>query len=246
VQRLISFILICFAAEQLSAQGFPTLERILLPVFAGPSPGAFGSLWTSELWIYNDDDEPAGVGYLFPPDTGQIAPKSSRSGVGNGPGYSPARFITVLASQAPRLQFNLRIRDLSRQAQTAGTEIPVVRESKFRSGRVILLNVPIDARFRQTLRLYEFLETGQRPGSVLVRFFRIGSPPDALVHEEGLTLAGPSSVVAYAQLGPFPPELFDASTVRIEIEPVTPNMRYWGFVSITNNETQHVTTVTPQ
>lgn len=245
MRRLISFILICFAAEQLSAQGFPTFERILLPVFADPSPGAFGSLWTSELSIYNDNDEPAGIiGGLSPPDAPDMLPKTGRTVAGVGD--ARAKFVTVLANKASRFHFNLRIRDVSRQAQTAGTEIPVVRESEFRSGRVILLNVPIDARFRQTLRIYELLETGQLPGSVLVRFFRLSNPPprDAFVREETLTLAG--RVVAYAQLGPFPPELFDAPTVWIEIEPLAPNMRYWGFVSITNNETQHVTTVTPQ
>lgn len=35
-------------------------------------------------------------------------------------------------------------------------------------------------------------------------------------------------------------------TVRAEIEPLTEGLRYWAFVSVTNNETQHVTTITPQ
>jgi hypothetical protein len=38
----------------------------------------------------------------------------------------------------------------------------------------------------------------------------------------------------------------DSARARIEIEPTLPDMRVWAFVSITNNETQHVTLVTPQ
>jgi hypothetical protein len=36
------------------------------------------------------------------------------------------------------------------------------------------------------------------------------------------------------------------SRLRIEIEPLAGTTRYWAFVSITNNETQHVTLVTPE
>lgn len=32
----------------------------------------------------------------------------------------------------------------------------------------------------------------------------------------------------------------------LEIEPVTPGLRYWAFVTVTNNATSHVTTITPQ
>lgn len=244
MRKLILVIVMCFAAQQTSAQGFPPLERILLPLFAEQTPGAYGSLWATEVWIYNDNDKPAGVGNLFPPDGSNILPKQSRSAVGYGPG--PARSITVLADEAPRLHFNLRVRDRSRQAQTAGTEIPVVRESEFLSGKVILLNVPAEERFRQMLRVYQFVGNGQAPGSVRVRFFRIGNVPDALVHEETLFLDAPGqSPLAYAQSA-LNPAILDASAVRIEMESLSPSMRYWGFVSVINNETQHVTTITPQ
>ncbi len=38
-------------------------------------------------------------------------------------------------------------------------------------------------------------------------------------------------------------ELHDAQKVRIEIEPQTTGIRYWAFVSVTNNETQQITTL---
>lgn len=246
MRKLILIVFVtCFATQQLFAQVVSPIERILLPIFAGETPGAFGSRWKSELWIYNDNDEPAGIGYLFPPDAGTISPKSSRSAVGDD--RSQVRVITVLVKDAARLHFNLRIRDLSRQMQTAGTEIPVVRESDLRSGKVVLANVPVDGKGRQTLRLYQLLEAGQRPGSLHLRFFRIGNVPDVLFHEETVTLVAPDySFLAYAQFGPIPTEVLDGSVVRIEIEPLSGNMKYWGFVTVTNNETQHVTTISPQ
>jgi hypothetical protein len=32
----------------------------------------------------------------------------------------------------------------------------------------------------------------------------------------------------------------------VEIEPLDPTTRYWAFASITNDETQHVTIVSPE
>lgn len=34
--------------------------------------------------------------------------------------------------------------------------------------------------------------------------------------------------------------------VRVEVEPLGEGARFWAFVSVTNNETQHVTLITPQ
>jgi hypothetical protein len=42
------------------------------------------------------------------------------------------------------------------------------------------------------------------------------------------------------------PELRDSALVHIELAPLSPEQRIWAFVSVTNNETQHVTTISPQ
>lgn len=42
------------------------------------------------------------------------------------------------------------------------------------------------------------------------------------------------------------PELSRIAGVKIELTPVTQGMRIWGFVTVTNNDTQQVTTVSPQ
>lgn len=41
------------------------------------------------------------------------------------------------------------------------------------------------------------------------------------------------------------PELAAAKAIWIEVAPVTPGLRIWALMSITNNETQQVTIVTP-
>jgi hypothetical protein len=33
--------------------------------------------------------------------------------------------------------------------------------------------------------------------------------------------------------------------LRVELEPLTPNLRWWGMVSATNNRSSDVTVVTP-
>jgi hypothetical protein len=36
-----------------------------------------------------------------------------------------------------------------------------------------------------------------------------------------------------------------SSNIVVEVEPVTPGLRFWAFVTVTDNETQHVLTITP-
>jgi hypothetical protein len=41
------------------------------------------------------------------------------------------------------------------------------------------------------------------------------------------------------------PQLASAQLLRIVLDPVSADLRFWAFVSVTNNETQHVTVITP-
>jgi hypothetical protein len=57
-----------------------------------------------------------------------------------------------------------------------------------------------------------------------------------------------TQAVGYASIGQFTdafPQLNGLDKVRVEVTPLTEGLRFWTFVSITNNETQHVTTITP-
>lgn len=142
---------------------------------------------------------------------------------------------------------NLRIQDISRQSSTFGTEIPTIRASAAATKAIDLFMVPSDENFRSLLRVYDF---DPAPGhAILVRLYKptftLTNPAtDQLLSETTLNFQVPSDTFNYpgfTQMG-IPA---DVSPVRVEIIPLTEGLRYWGFVSVTNNATQHVTLVTP-
>jgi len=67
------------------------------------------------------------------------------------------------------------VRDLSRQAEAFGTEVPVVREKDWKRGSLSLLNVRSDPRFRITLRVYLEDETDVF-GAAPIRVSRMSDP----------------------------------------------------------------------
>ena len=87
-------------------------------------------------------------------------------------------------------------------------------------------------------------------------FVEVASPTGVILHSEVVTLLFggawtneryppyPSVAVVFGleQIG----IQNGTETVRVRLEPVEPGMRYWAFATVTNNETQHVTTITPQ
>jgi hypothetical protein len=116
----------------------------------------------------------------------------------------------------------------------------------------------LTAGSRQTLRIYE-LDARVRQASVRVRMYRIapenrepGAAPDPLLGESTLGLQFPSpetldahpGYAAVSDLSSIAPP-GSATRVRLEIEPVTPGLRLWAFVTVVNNETQHATVITP-
>jgi hypothetical protein len=146
------------------------------------------------------------------------------------------------------VSFSLRVRDISRDAFSWGTEIPVIRQNELYSGTVQLLNVPVEQRFRLALRVYDF--DGRGSGRIAMRIFKLGSNTPLVETEIGLDQSYvvdevPPQVTFVNLVAAFP-QLSGAGGVRIELTPLTNPMRYWAFVSITNQETQQVTVVTPQ
>jgi hypothetical protein len=127
--------------------------------------------------------------------------------------------------------------DQSRTTQSFGTEIPIVRERQFTNGSTVLtlLNVPTDARFRNTLRIY-----GTAAAQVVVRV----SAPTISPVDSPVTLNAGENVFkpAAATFSSFPTGV-GLVTVTITV-PVQAHV--WAFVSVTNNDTQQITTITPQ
>lgn len=155
----------------------------------------------------------------------------------------------------------LRVQDISRQALTWGTSIPVVRERDLFTTRTLnLTDIVQNDRFRSLLRIYDFDPSGNGSSpdrEVLVRIYALGSSttgvnavPDRLLTERRETLrSSPPGAFFGPPMAQLPlwslPELNGFERVRLEITAVTPGLRFWAFVSITNNESQHVTAIAP-
>jgi len=225
-------------------------EQYLLPVFVEPVKGAFGSEFRTELRGLNTSpNQPIDLWGLeiacrfTPPVCNwleesmvQLQPIVGGADLLDYSVYqtgTPGRFLEVPRERVEDLSLTLRVYDTSRSAENRGTEIPIVRTSDFRRKPFALLGVPRDPRFRNTLRLYA---TG--PTTV-----RVSNDVDFEPHT--LTLPAGEHVFdpAYAQFTNFPT---GNGAMRVYIEPAENGPAVWGFISVTNNDTQHITTITPR
>ena len=133
-------------------------EPILFPVLFS-AEGAYGSRWEAEATVSNPAPWPVYAEYTLhqvgpciqdcdPP----FEPKSFEKFWG---GYPRGTVMWAPRSEASHLALALRIRDLSRQEEGYGIEVPVVRERDFIHGSNIhLLDVPLDPRYRVKVRIY--------------------------------------------------------------------------------------------
>lgn len=246
-------------------------EAILLPSYTrAPVPGAAGSQWSTELRVVNTSATPMELGK----DVFTLENVCAGEVCGDGPllpnvvyrpklvlpltfsDDPPAGVVYVHRDFASHLAFSLRVRDVTRPAQSWGTEIPAVRSSRMK-GTIDLLDVPMRSGYRQRLRLYGIASGGAADvsfraddGSVIAtRSIALRSPNGAL---GGLTPA------PYVRLGSarFPlqpayaevdlatiPELAGKDTVRIRAFSYG---QLWGFVTVTSSASNEVTTISPQ
>jgi IPT/TIG domain len=247
--------------------------RVLLPSYNCGLRGAQGSEWCAQLSLFNASPDPV-VAYPVYPDRDGLrisavsVPSRHFSNLGLlrviGKSFDEvaprsARVMYIDPARADDLRLNLRIYDDSRRQTTWGTEVPVVRERDLRTTAIEIFPVPLDPLFRQALRIYDPFRLGD--GEVEVRFYIAGD--GKLVATRRATLAVFERTMPYdgAVDQSFPglaelnnlmldvPELAAVSSteeLRIEVVPLTPRLRFWAMVSLTNNDTQHVTLLTPQ
>ncbi|HXI12001.1 MAG TPA: IPT/TIG domain-containing protein [Thermoanaerobaculia bacterium] len=246
-------------------------ERILVPIASSDFPGAYESFWVTRLSVYNDNDRvvqensellfysgifPRGSS-LLPSKKATILPPHALQAI--RPSWQPGVIVYARKDVADGLHFSLRIRDTTRQATAYGTEIPVVRERELRTGPIILLNLPVGERYRQSLRIYEVDRSSNTCGRVQLRLFDMSSGETLASREIELTNyeGRPCTVAEYldrhypngAQIHSLAqqllPERGSREFVGLELRPLSVGLRYWAFVTIGDNETQHVSTITP-
>lgn len=222
-------------------------ERVLIPVYFN-GPGAFGSQWKTDLSVRNDN------AYAVTPFGRSAVPARMSQPLTLDEPAPAGAILFIPRESSDALHFGALVRDTSRQAVDWGTEIPVVRERDFLSAAFYLLNVPRDPKFRLTLRIYGMdsvndsagvafysMSSGQRLGE----FFSV---PLTSANPCVRFVPCPSHEPAYAMIGDFQatfPGISGTDPVAIRIEPHS-EQPIWAFVTITNNETQHVTTISPQ
>jgi hypothetical protein len=216
-------------------------EPILFPVsFQGP--GALGSQWVTENFIswpgaFFRDPLPCCASFIAG-TWAQLLNNTNPWG----------NVLYAIRGTADDLDVSSRIRDTTRQAETAGTEVPVVRERDFRS-RLSFINVPVNSRYRVMLRLWAIGDDPHFNAALPVSLPSAPVPflPVPLAKIAGTAMwfgsidvtslltrtpSSPSTVQVY-------PTAYQAGAVSLAFPHI------WGMLSITNNETQQVTIISP-
>lgn len=217
-------------------------DPILFPVFLPPVDGAFSSRFETLARVSNRTFTQKSIFYgvdtscyLFAPATGPYDANviTQSAELLTGCSRSVGRVFWVRRSGSP-LVANLRVRDTSRQASSAGVEVPVVQLSDFTNDRIVLMGVPADPRFRKMLRVYSL-----EPGGVFANLTYNGQSVGPIFLKPSTNIFEP----AYTELDDFPTNLPPGSTIEVTLS--SPK-RIWAFISVTNNDTQEITLISPQ
>ncbi len=220
-------------------------EPVLLPV-SQSTVGAFGALWATQIYMRNENDFPLvlwpiytfNLGCFFECATFPEAHSTRTTGVSTSGGI--LQFVPRQA--AAKIHFGILVKDLRHQAEALGTEIPTAHEKDFFDHPLQLLNVPTNPQFRIALRVYDL-------GTPRAIHFIV----EPLMSDEVLvssfvypTFHDPSFAQISDLVATFP-DLAGKGPVRITVEPpVSGAPSLWAFITVTNNQTQHVTTISPQ
>jgi hypothetical protein len=232
---------------------FDALERsvfepVLFPVLFKTS-GANGSRWVSEAtlsnprpwFVWNYNTLAVGRQCVTFPCGERIGPGSIER---FDDGFPRGALLHVPRPEARDLSFALRVRDVSRQAEGFGTQVPVVRERDFTHGGMIsLLDVPLDPRYRVKVRAYVLGPltplAGGDYGQVTVRDSVTGA---GKLNQSFELVRGEEHQPYYAEID-LPA---GNANERVNIYLRFPlDATAWAFGTVTNNETQQVTIVTP-
>ena len=237
---------------------YEAFDPVLFPIFMPPVFGQSGSEFrtTAEFWNKSLDQPVTFYGWdssctLFDPPFSPdipftLEPRQAQAldllpECGQFTGklfYVPKGNHSIAAS--------LRVWEVSRQSVNHVVEIPVVRREDFDEESIALVGVPTDPKFRLTLRIY-----GLNQGSQFVNLSFGGRSVQVPMYWSN-SIFYPS----YAIFTDFKPELGhgpfpEKINVLVDVPRgpggvVIPGTPIWAFITVTNNETQQITTITPQ
>jgi hypothetical protein len=215
-----------------------------IPVNANDVNGAHGSIWRTELTVHNPTEFTVPLDGVLCEQSNpytcprlSLAPGETKS-IRLYPGRGESATLMAPNGIADELSLSLRVRDLSRNAEDWGTEVPIVRQFGY---LYRLLDIPTDPRYRVLLRTFGAWRT-------IVRVHPL-SGNDVLDELHFERDADGSNFT----IDPITPAVRSSGQerVRVVVEfqsgPLDdPPSGGWAFISLTNNQTQHVTIISPQ
>jgi len=238
----IAVTIFALIAPQARAQSLEEFRRLLVPVSVHAVPGAYGSLWSTELWYRNNGNRPVAIHPLGVSDAVPSIKLTVRLPIFRRPGHDPGGILFVSRDGSEAVQFDLRLYNLADPSATWGTKLPVVWEDEFASG-VNLINVPTGNDFRAALRIYAFPDRWPDGQAARVRIY---SHNERLLAEAAVVLQRSPRYGAVLSLTDAFPEIRQVDRVRVEVQSPDGVAKLWAFVSVTSNSTQFVSIVTPE
>lgn len=239
------------ASTILRVSGSNSAEKLLLPiVITEPVPGAFGSLFSTELVLRNSSPFTIEVTQRRQDGCNNCTRIPSAASVILRPDIARQGQGVFVYVSGGSVAGNLRVQDISRQALTWGTELPIVRRSDVSADSLEIVNVPTDGRFRQALRVYNY--DGNFAARVRIRITDLSNVrvlADSVMSLQPNAASPDSSdfpaMLELTSLTTSFREITQAERINIEVTSLD-GVPIWAFASVTNNETQHITTITPQ
>ncbi|HEU4888865.1 MAG TPA: hypothetical protein VFV49_13345 [Thermoanaerobaculia bacterium] len=228
-------------------------EQLLLPVAPSLAFCAYDSRYETRLVAFNDH---AALGSRFCADDRcyDLLAKTGRE-ITNGESRSEPLpvFLYVPKETADSMRMSLVVEasNKDRLDERNFTELPIVRASDFTEGKLQIVGLRMDPGFRQTVRIFGL--DGALSGHVMMRAYKLSSNEllfewpfyvGPLSHEQ--TSDGKQLRPAFGMECDMSAYLHSyGQKVRLDFESMTPGMKYWAFISVTNNKTQHFYTVLP-
>jgi len=231
-------------------------ERMLVPVVLN-AEGAFRSTWKTRASIYNRSfadiewlPEVARPVCVYDDNCVTTLPARTSMPLEAFGEHPEGLVLFVPRSVTPLVRFSSIVQTPRDQSQY-GTEVRVIREQELRTVPFMIPDVPFDSRYRVQLRVYgvDGATVPVKVGVAIGDHYWAQHPIDMKAPCTRAELPCNSNSPAYGSidLGAAFPWLFDGRTYPVFVYPILDNhpLRYWAFVSITDNETQHVTIITP-
>jgi hypothetical protein len=213
-------------------------ERLLLPVHHS-GPGANGSEWRTDTFIGST------FYHLGRPLIFHAPPCSTCSTRITAPVHldlerqNEGLILYLARGGRENLAVSSRARDVSRQLLTAGTEIPVVGTEQFREF-ILIPNIPAEPAHRYMLRLWALRNPGR---SGLFPIVVSSTNASEGTNELLWTTADPDLLFRAIDLTPLIAKFPVGERLTLRVGDMQESI--WALLSITNNDTQHVTVIAP-